>query len=91
MVKNIFFIFVLTFSFDLFAQEISVTASTDTTDYMIGDQIQYSLYIKMNKDVYIINPFFRDSLKNIDVLNISDPITSENETEKSVKYLCSSL
>jgi len=42
----------------------------------------------MNKDVYIINPFFRDSLRNIDVLSISDPITDENETGKSVKYLC---
>ena len=68
MVKNIFIILVLTFSSNLFAQEISVTASTDTTDYMIGDHIQYSLFIKMNIDVYIINPFFRDSLKNIDVL-----------------------
>ena len=88
MVKNIFFFFAFTFSFNLFAQEISVTASTDTIDYIIGDQIQYSLYIKMNKDVYIINPFFRDSLKNIDVLGISDPIVEENEIGKSVKYLC---
>jgi hypothetical protein len=86
MVKNIFIILVLTFSFNLLAQEISVTASTDTTDYMIGDQIQYSLFIKMNKDVYIINPFFRDSLKNIDVLEISDPVAEENEDGKSVKY-----
>lgn len=86
MVKSIFIILVLTFSINLFAQEISVTASTDTTDYMIGDQIQYSLLIKMNKDVYIINPFFRDSLKNIDVLEISDPVAEENEDGKSVKY-----
>ena len=86
MVKNIFIILVLTFSFNLFAQEISVTASTDTTDYMIGDQIQFSLFIKMNKDVYIINPFFRDSLKNIDVLEISGPVAEENEDGKSVKY-----
>ena len=88
MVKNIFIILVLTFSINLLAQEISVTASTDTTDYMIGDQIQYSLFIKMNKDVYIINPFFRDSLKNIDVLEISDPVAEENEDGKSVKYNC---
>ncbi len=86
MVKNIFIILVLTFSFNLFAQEISVTASTDTTDYLIGDQIHYSLFIKMDKDVYIINPFFRDSLKNIDVLEISDPVAEENEDGKSVKY-----
>jgi hypothetical protein len=86
MVKNILIILVLTFSINLFAQEISVTASTDTTDYMIGDQIQYSFFIKMNKDVYLINPFFRDSLKNIDVLEISDPVAEENEDRKSVKY-----
>ena len=86
MVKNIFFIFILTFSFNLFAQEINVIASTDTTDYMIGDRINYSLSIKMNKDVFIINPFFRDSLKNIDVLEISDPKAEENENGKTVKY-----
>lgn len=86
MVKNIFIILVLTFSSNLFAQEISVTASTDTTDYMIGDHIQYSLCIKMNIDVYIINPFFRDSLKNIDVLEISDPKAEENENGKTVTY-----
>ena len=89
MVKKFFLFLLILFCLTpIFAQEITVNASTDTTDYMIGDRIQLSLFIKMNKDVYIINPFFRDSLRNIDVLNISDPIASENETEKSVKYLC---
>ncbi len=88
MVKNFLFIIVFLFSFSLFAQEINVTASTDTSDYKIGDQIHYSLSIKMNKDVYIINPFFRDSLKNIDVISISDPLAEENKTGKTIKYLC---
>ncbi len=89
MVKKFSFFLVILFCLTpIYAQEITVSASTDTTDYMIGDRIQLSLFIKMNKDVYIINPFFRDSLKNIDVLNISNPITDENETGKSVKYLC---
>ena len=89
MVKKFFLFFLIQFYFSpLSAQEITVSASTDTTDYMIGDQIQYSLLIEMNKDVYIINPFFRDSLKNIDVISISDPIAKENETGKSVKYNC---
>lgn len=88
MVKNFLFIIVSLFSFSLFAQEINVTASTDTSDYKIGDQIHYSLSIKMNKDVYIINPFFRDSLKNIDVISISDPLAEENKTGKTIKYLC---
>ena len=41
----------------------------------------------MNKDVYIINPFFRDTLKNIDI-SISDPITKENAAGKSVQSFC---
>lgn len=86
MVKNIFIILVLIFSLNLFAQEISVTASTDTTDYLIGDQIHYTLLINMDNEVFIINPFFRDSLKNIDVIETPDPIVEENENAKTVRY-----
>ncbi len=89
MVKKLFLLLVLQFFLSpAAAQEITVTASTDTSDYMIGDQIQYSLIITMNKNVYIINPFFRDSLKNIDVLGINGPTLEETETAKTVKYLC---
>ena len=88
MVRNILFILVLTFSVNLYAQEVTASATTDTTDYMIGDQILYSLFIKMDKDVYIINPFFRDSLRNIDVNSINGPITGEIESIKTVKYIC---
>jgi len=89
MVKKFFFLLILKFFLSpMFAQEITVTASSDTSDYMIGDQIQYSLIITMNKNVYIINPFFRDSLKNIDVLGINGPTPEETETSKTVKYLC---
>lgn len=70
-----------------FSQEITATASTDTTDYLIGDQIKYSLVIKMNNDVFIINPFFRDTLKNIDVISIDGPNIEESGTAKTVKYL----
>ncbi len=89
MVKKFLLLLSLTFLFtSIFAQEITVTASTDTSDYMIGDQIQYSLIITMDKNVYIINPFFRDSLKNIDVLGINGPTPEETDNQKIVKYLC---
>ncbi|HMN23589.1 MAG: hypothetical protein IT276_17220 [Ignavibacteriaceae bacterium] len=88
MVKRFFFILFFTFGFNLFAQQITATAFTDTTDYMIGDQIKYSLSLEMDKNVYIINPFFKDSLKNIDVLAYSDPIAQESENGKTVKYIC---
>ncbi len=86
MVKRVLIIFILLISFSAFAQEIKVTAYTDTTDYLIGDYISYSLVIEAQKDVYIINPFFRDSLKNIDVVNLSDPIVDESNNLKTIKY-----
>lgn len=86
MVKKFFLFLILLPTFSLFAQEIRVTASTDTTDYLIGDQIKYSLIINADKDVYIINPFFRDTLKSVDVIKISDPIVTENEKGKTIKY-----
>ncbi|HMN47651.1 MAG TPA: hypothetical protein PKD67_00785 [Ignavibacteriaceae bacterium] len=86
MVKKFFLFLILLPAFSLFAQEIRVTASTDTTDYLIGDQIKYSLIINADKDVYIINPFFRDTLKSVDVIKMSDPIVTENEKGKTIKY-----
>ena len=87
MVRKLFLIILITISFTFsFAQEIKVTASTDTTDYLIGDHIKYTLLIEAAKNVYIINPFFRDSLKNVDVISMPDPIIKENEKTKTIKY-----
>ena len=88
MVNKLFFILLfITLVRSSFAQEITATASTDTTDYLIGDQIKYSLVIKMSSDVFIINPFFRDTLKNIDVVSIDGPNIEETGTGKIVKYV----
>lgn len=86
MVERFAAILIVFISFSALAQEVKVTASTDTTDYLIGDYIKYSLVIDAQKNVFIINPFFRDSLKNIDVVNISDPIVTENEQAKTIRY-----
>jgi hypothetical protein len=86
MVKKLFFFLILIPFFSLFAQEIKVTASTDTTDYLIGDRIKYFLNINTDKNVYIINPFFRDSLRDVDVISISNPVIAENDSSKTIKY-----
>lgn len=86
MVKRFAAILIVFISLSALAQEVKVTASTDKTDYLIGDYIRYSLVIDAQKNVFIINPFFRDSLRNIDVVNISDPIVTDNEQGKTVKY-----
>jgi len=88
MVNRLFFLYIFfAFLYPSYAQEITATASTDTSDYLIGDYIKYSLIITMDNDVYIINPFFRDTLKNVDVISIDGPNVEESETQKTVKYL----
>lgn len=86
MVKKFLLILFFLPALSLYAQEIKATASTDTTDYLIGDRIKYHLIIDMHKNVYVINPFFRDSLKNVDVISLSDPTVSETKTGKIIKY-----
>ncbi len=86
MVKRFFFILFFTLGFNVFAQQITAVASTDTTDYLIGDQIKYHLVINMDKNIFVINPFFRDSLKGVDVISLSDPILSESDSENTIKY-----
>jgi len=88
MVNRLFFLYIFfAFLYPSYAQEITATASTDTSDCLIGDYIKYSLIITMDNDVYIINPFFRDTLKNVDVISIDGPNVEESETQKTVKYL----
>lgn len=86
MVKKFLLILYFLPILSLYAQEIKVTASTDTTDYLIGDRIKYHLIINMDKNVYVINPFFRDSLRYVDVISLSDPIANETDSGKIVKY-----
>lgn len=86
MVNKFIPILLILLSFSIYAQEIKVTASTDTTDYLIGDYIKYSLTIDAQKNVFIINPFFRDSLRNVDVISLSDPKISEDENGKVISY-----
>lgn len=86
MVKNFVLILLIALNSGLFAQRILVEASVDTTDYLIGDRINFSLRITTDKNVFPIRPFFLDSLKNIDILEEIDPVTVETDTNKFFEY-----
>lgn len=51
------------------AQKISLKATTDTSDYKIGDYIQYQLEIVHAPDVKILLPSIKDSLKNLEFID----------------------
>lgn len=73
------FIFAASFSF---AQNISISASTDTTQYKVGDYIKYILDIKHDKSIHVLMPSVKDSIKNLDFIEAAKP--NINEVNNSV-------
>lgn len=55
------------------AQSITVSASTDTSDYKVGDYIRYTLEIRHAKDVKLFLPPVKDSLKSLDYIESIAP------------------
>ena len=49
--KLLIVLFVSFFTAGNFAQNITALATTDTTDYYIGDIVTYKLQIEYNKDI----------------------------------------
>ncbi len=50
------------------AQNITVSASTDTTDYLVGDYIKYNLELTYAKNVKVFLPSVKDSIKNLEFI-----------------------
>ena len=85
MVKGIikYFVLLLFLSFNLPAQSISALASVDSSDYLVGDYIKYTLEIRAEKDIHIITPLIRDSLKNVEIIKELPLQSEEKESIKS--------
>lgn len=85
MVKKIFFFLILA-TVLVRSQEIGVKAFTDTSDYQIGDYIHFTVSVEYDKNIFLMNPFFQDSLKNIDIIKTETPITKEAGSKKITDY-----
>ncbi|MDH7605966.1 MAG: hypothetical protein QHH13_13785, partial [Melioribacter sp.] len=68
--KNILiaFIILITSAITINAQNISVNASTDTTDYIVGDYIKYNLELTYTKNIKVFLPSVKDSIKNLEFI-----------------------
>lgn len=88
-------IFFSAFFFSLTAQEISVSASFDTTSIYIGDQTGFTLTVEQPAGLYLAIPEFRDTImKNIEVLAGPVRDTMQRQGERisiTEKYLVTSF
>ncbi len=74
-----------------FSQEISAKASTDKSEYLVGDYIYYTISVSCARGMKIYPPAFdADSLKNISVIEKRKPEEEENDTVNvNFKYILS--
>jgi hypothetical protein len=71
---------------NLSAQSISVLASVDSSDYLVGDYINYTLEVRADKNIDVATPFIRDSLKKVEIIKELAPISKETDNIKSTTY-----
>ena len=83
---RILFGLILFFSLNLNAQNISATASTDSSNYLVGDYINLNIKVKYDQGIKISNPLTGDIFKGIELIKIQDPVLSEEDGRQVVEY-----
>jgi len=68
------------------AQTISVGAFADTTDYLVGDFINYGIEIVTRKNIEVISPSFPDTLTHLELIAREEPVLTEDEKSKTTIY-----
>ena len=63
----------------VYSQNINVTASTDTSDYLVGDYIQFSIRAEYDEGIRISPPTLTDQLGSLEVVKVL-PVTFEKNT-----------
>jgi len=88
MVKKVVIILIVLFTASelLFAQNISVEASTDTTAYLVGDSIHYTVQVKADKSCSVTGPAVSDTLAGMELISRQTPQNEENDHERIITY-----
>jgi hypothetical protein len=81
-----YFGLLLLLSINLSAQSISVLASVDSSDYLVGDYINYTLEIRAENNIEITTPIIRDSLKKVEIIKEIPNVSEEKDGVKSSTF-----
>ncbi len=69
---------ILFFTVNIFAQNITVTAGTDTTDYLVGDYITFTIRAEYDEGIKISPPTLTDNIEPLEVIKVL-PVSFEGE------------
>lgn len=82
MVRLFFGLILIILSVNISAQTISVGAFTDTTDYLVGDFINYDIEVITRKNVEVLAPSLPDTLTQLELISREEPVTTEDEKSR---------
>lgn len=87
MVKNysLLFLFFIAANFS-YAQTAKVKATTDTTDYLIGDPIKLEIQVEVAKNFLVTPPAIKDTIAGLDVLSQSQSVNIESANNKVITF-----
>ncbi len=78
------------FTFSIFAQSINVSASTDTSDYLVGDYINFSILVEHSDGIRIAPPTLTDKLAPLEVIKVLPATFDEdNKNIQQFNYILS--
>ena len=86
MVRYLLILSIITSCSYLHAQTISVSSYSDTTDYLVGDFINYKIEVVANKDVQVLDPVIPDTLSQLDLILTVEPVRGETDKSKTINY-----
>lgn len=86
MVKFFCTIFLIVSGSIINAQTISVSVETDTTDYLVGDFINYKIEVVTRKNIELLNPSLPDSIPNLEFISRGNPTITENDKFKTTIF-----
>lgn len=85
--KFLVLIFIFLLSSYSYAQQITARAYTDSVNYQVGDYINYTIFVSYDKDITVLNPVIKDSLKQVEIINIENPVTEEKDGKQTTKFV----
>ena len=91
MVKKIRLILVLIFIFGTlsFAQNISASAETDTSDYLVGDYIYFTIRVEHDEGIRISPPALTDKMAPLEVIKVLPVSFEEKDNVQRFNYILS--
>ncbi len=84
--NKLFFFLLVLFSSQSFAQSVTALASVDSSNYLVGDYINYTLEIRILKDIEITYPVIIDSLYQVEIIKEYEPEVIESDDLKSIRF-----